>query len=80
MAHLFDNGHVMTDEQIGEATLCLKVHEQIDDLRLDRHVECRQCFVGDDQLGIGRKRTGDADTLALAAGEFVRVTRGDIRR
>jgi len=30
-------------------------------------------LVADDELGVERERTRDADTLALAAGELVRV-------
>ena len=44
-----------------------------DDLRLDRHVERGDRLVGDDQLRVHRQRAGDADTLALASGELVRV-------
>ena len=51
----------------------LQVVEQVDDLRLDRHVERGDRLVGDDQLRPQRERAGDADALALAAGELVRV-------
>ena len=44
-------------------------------LRLDRDVERGDRLVGDDQLGLDRERAGDADALALAAGELVRVAR-----
>ena len=47
--------------------------EQVDDLRLDRDVERRDGLVGDDQLRVQGERAGDADPLALAAGELVRV-------
>ena len=53
--------------------MLLQVFEQVDHLRLDRHVERRHRLVADDQLGAHRQRAGDADALALAAGEFVRV-------
>ena len=47
--------------------------QQVDDLRLDRHVERRDRLVGHDQLRVERERAGDADALPLAAGELVRV-------
>ena len=51
----------------------LQVLEEVDDLRPDRHVERRHRLVGDDELRVQRQRTGDADPLALAAAERVRV-------
>ena len=51
----------------------LQILQQVDDLRLDRHVERRDRLVADDQVGLGSERAGDADALALAAGELVRI-------
>ena len=51
----------------------LQVLQQIDDLRLDRDVERRDRLVAHDQLRLDRERARDADALALAAGEFVRI-------
>ena len=51
----------------------LEVAQQVQDLRLDRDVERRDGLVGDDQLRLQRERARDADALALAAGELVRV-------
>ena len=53
--------------------LALEVAQQVEDLRLDRHVERGDRLVGDDQLRLERERARDADALALAAGELVRV-------
>ena len=47
--------------------------QQVDHLGLDRHVERRHRLVADDDLRPQRQRPGDADALALAAGELVRV-------
>ena len=68
-----DDRQVVGDEDVGEAELVLQVLEQVDDLRLDRHVEGGDRLVADDELGLERERAGDADALALAAGELVRV-------
>ena len=57
----------------------LQLLEQVDDLRLDRDVEGGHRLVGDDQLGLERERPGDADALALAAGELVRVPASAVR-
>ena len=74
MGHVLDNRKVMADEQQREAEFLLQVLQQVDDLGLDRNVECRDSFVADDQIRLSRKRARDADALTLSAGEFVRVT------
>ncbi len=53
--------------------LALQVAQQVQHLRLDRDVQRRDGLVGDQQLRFQRQRAGDADPLALAAGELVRV-------
>ena len=63
----------MGDEEVGEPELCLEVLEQVDDLRLDGHVQRRDGLVRDDELRAHRERARDADALALTAGELVRV-------
>ena len=64
---------IVCDEQIGEVELLLQVLEEVDDLRLNRDVERRHRFVGDDEVGIDRDRAREADPLALTAGELVRI-------
>ena len=72
VADVLHHRQIVRDEQIGQLELVLQVHQQIDDLRLDRHVQRRHRLVADDQLRTQRQRAGDADALALAAGELVR--------
>ena len=47
--------------------------DQLEDLRLDRHVERCRGLVGEDQLRVAGQCDGDHHTLAHAAGELVRV-------
>ena len=54
-----------------EAVAGLHVLEQVEDLRLHRHVEGGDRLVADDQLRVEHERAGDADALALAARELV---------
>ena len=61
------NREVVGDEQISEAEPRLQILEQVDDLRLDRHVERRDRLVADDQLRLDREGAGDADPLTLPA-------------
>ena len=73
VADMLDHRQIVGDEDIGEAEPRLEVDQQIEDLRLDRDVEGRDRLVGDDQLGLERDGPGDADALALAAGEFMGI-------
>ena len=73
VADMGDDGEIVRDEQIGEAVLALQVDQQIDHLGLDRDVERRYRLVAHDQLGPERQRARDADALALAAGELMRI-------
>ena len=73
VADMLHHADVMADEQIGEPKLALELHEQVDDLRLDRDVERSDGFVADDELRLHRERAGNADPLSLPARELVRV-------
>jgi hypothetical protein len=46
---------------------------QVEDLRLDRHVERRRRLVGDQELRVARQRHGDHDALAHPARHLVGV-------
>ena len=73
-----DHGEVVADEQEGEVASRLQLAHQHQDLRLDGDVEGGDRLVGDQQFRLDREGAGDADALALAAGEFMReaVERG----
>ena len=73
MTDVFHHGEVVRDEEISEAMLLLKVHEQVHDLRLDRNVERADRFITDNQLWLDSERPRNADALTLAAAEFVRI-------
>ena len=73
-ADMFDDAQIVRNEEIGQLEFLLQILHQVQDLRLDRHVERGNRFVGDDELGIDGKRARDADALALTAREFVRIT------
>ncbi len=51
----------------------LQLFEQVQDLGLVGHVKCRDRFVGHDEPGLEDQGTGEADPLALATRELVRV-------
>ena len=70
VAHVLDHGQVVGDEDHGETEPGLEVGQQIEDLGLDGHVEGGDRLVADEQVGVGHQGPGDADALALAAGEL----------
>ena len=70
---VLDDAEVVGDEQVGEVEFGLQILQQVEDLRLDGHVEGGHRLVTTDELRLRRERPGDADTLALAAGEGVRI-------
>ena len=73
MAH---HQQVVGNEQIGQAQLILQLIEHVDDLGLNGHVQRRYRLIADDEVGVDGQRAGDADTLALSAGELVSVAGG----
>jgi hypothetical protein len=73
-ADVLDNGQIVGHKQIGHGALALEVLQQIDDLGLHGNVQRADRFVANDQLWFHGQGAGNADALALAATEFVRVT------
>ena len=73
VAEVLDHLEVVGDEEQRQAKVALQVRHQVQDLRLDRHVEGGDRLVGDDELRFEGQGARDADALALAAGELVRV-------
>ncbi len=74
------DGEVVADEQQRHAELVLQIDQQVDDLRLHRHVQRRHRLIADDQVRARRQRARDADALPLAAGEFVRIAADRVAR
>ena len=73
MAH---DEEVVGDEEVGQVELLLELVKHVDDLGLDRDVQGGDGLVADDEVGVDRQGTGDADTLALASGELMGVAGG----
>src|SRR5690606_35535477 len=79
VADVAHDGEVVGDEEVGEVELVLEILEQVDDLRLDGHVERGDRLVGDDEVGLHSERAGDTDALTLTAGELMREAAGEVR-
>ena len=71
---------VVADEHERHAGLGAQSAQELEDLRLHRHVQPRDDFVRDYQTRIQRDGARDADALALAARELVRIAVEELRR
>ena len=69
----------MRDKKISQVLLLLEILQQVDDLRLDRNIKRRNRLVADDKFRAHRKTARNTDSLALAAGELVRITVQEVR-
>ncbi len=70
---------IMTDEQIGQPAPTLQLGHQVQHLSTDGYVQSRDGLVRNNEFRFHDKRAGDADALALPAGELVRKTAGKFR-
>src|SRR5215211_2400555 len=70
---VLDHREVVGDEQVGQVPLPLELLHQVDDLRLDRDVKCRDGLVGHDKIRVDSEGPGNPDPLPLAARELVWV-------
>ena len=66
---VLDDAEVVGNDDVGEVELALQALQQVDDLRLYRHVEGRHRLVADDEPRLEGEGAGDADALSLPAGE-----------
>ncbi len=76
---MLDDRQIVGNKEISESEFLLQVLQQIDDLGLDRHIQCRHRLIADNQFRLDGERTRDTDALALTAGELVRITSHVIR-
>src|SRR2546421_684634 len=79
VADVTDHREVVRDEEVRELEAILELLEEVDDLRLDRDVKCRDRLVAHDELRLHGERARDPNALALAARELVRVAVGEVR-
>ena len=70
---MLDHSQIMRDEKQRKVELFLQIDEQIDDLRLNRDVKCRDRFISNNQGRIECQCAGDAKSLTLPARELMGV-------
>ena len=80
VGHLGHHAEVVGDDDDGGVELALQPLDQLEDLRLDGHVERGRRLVGDQQLRVVGQRHRDHRALAHAARELVRVGVGALAR
>ena len=80
VAEAGDDAEIVGDQQHRKAERFLEAGEQLQHLRLDRHVERRGRLVGDQQFRLAGDRHGDHHALAHAARQFMRILPGTPRR
>jgi len=68
---------IMGDENVGQAESLLQILKQVDDLRLNRHIEGGHRLITHNHAGIESQRPGDSDALPLAPGKLVRIAVGE---
>ena len=73
---LGDDAEVVRDQDHADVEVALDLVDQLEDLRLDGHVERRRRLVGDQHGRVVDERHRDHGALAHAAGELVRIVLG----
>ena len=68
-----DHLHLVGDDDDGDAELAVDPLQQREDVGGRLGVERAGRLVGEQDVGLGRERPGDADALLLAAGELVGI-------
>ena len=63
----------MGNKQIGQIQVVLQVLHQVQNLGLNGHVQSRNRLVADDEFGVQRQGPGNADPLATATVQLMRV-------
>src|SRR5215475_1510834 len=71
MGDVLNDREIVADEQQSQTQISLQLLQQVDNLRLDRDIERGNGLVAHDQVRLSSERTGNRDTLALAAGELM---------
>ena len=71
-------GQAVGDENIGQPEFVLEFLQQKENLRADGNIQGGDGFIGNDELWLEDQGARNADALALASGEFVRIPRHSV--
>src|SRR5882672_5966865 len=73
VGEMVHHSEIMTDQDERQAKLALQAREQVQDLRLHRHVEGRGWFITEQHIGLSDQRARNGDALALPARELAGI-------
>ena len=73
IGNIRNHTHVVSHQHAADLTLLTQRLDEFEDLILDRHIQRRGGFIGDDELRITGQGDGDDHPLAHPTGELVRV-------
>ena len=68
-----NHADIVRHDDHAEVAVAAEFLDQVEDLRLDRHIQRRRRFVGDDQVRVASQRQRDHHPLPHAAGKLVRI-------
>src|SRR5262249_3301328 len=74
VGNVLHHPEIVRNEYVSQPKPPLQVAQEIEHLRADGDIERRYRLVADDELRLDRKRARNRNALALATGEFVRIT------
>jgi hypothetical protein len=80
VAQAADDVQIMANEKQAQMQPRAQIGQQRQHLGLHRDIECRDRLIRHQQVRCCRQGAGDADALALAAAELMRVAPGILRR
>ena len=73
LTHTGNNAKVMGNHDNCHAKLVLQLHHQLQDLRLNRHIQSRRRLVRNQKLRLTGKRHSNHDTLPHTSRKLVRI-------
>ncbi len=73
VGHVGNDTEIVRDQQHRHVQFRLEPFQDRQDLGLDRHIEGRCRFIGNQQCGMADQRHGDHGPLSQAAGQFERI-------
>ncbi len=71
ITQMLDLGGMMRDERYRQTKVALQVHEQTDDLCLNRYIQSRDSFVANNVVRLGCQQARDTNALSLPTRKLV---------